>query len=88
MLEEQLIICRRCGFQEFVAPDKRKRADQLCRDCRVRPAKTINYGLEKSCIPHQGEFDSEDNPVEWGHLFMPGNRKCGHRDCIQPAHIV
>lgn len=87
MLDEQLIICRRCGFQEFVPADKRKRSDGLCKDCRVRPAKTINYGLKKSCIPHQGEFDNDDNPIANGHLLMPGKRICGHKDCCEISHI-
>ena len=87
MLEEQRIICKRCGFTEFVAPDKRRREDRLCADCRARPRKTINYGLSKPCIPHQGEFDSEDNPVEFGHLFMPCKRVCKHSDCVEPTHV-
>ena len=88
MLDEQKLTCRRCGFTEFVPADKRKRQDELCADCRRRPAKTINYGLSKSCKPHQGQFDKEDNPVELGKLFMPGKRICKHSDCIEPAHIV
>jgi len=87
MLDEQKLTCRRCGFTEFVPADKRRRKDELCADCRRRPAKTINYGLAKSCIPWSGEFDQDDNPIEWGHLFMPGNRVCGHRDCCEPSHV-
>jgi hypothetical protein len=88
MLEEQKLTCTRCGFTEFVPADKRKRKDQLCADCRRRPAKTINYGLEKSCKPHQGNFDLEDNPIEWGDLYLPGKRVCGHRDCVETSHII
>ena len=88
MLEEQLLTCRRCGFAEFVPGDKRKRLDQLCADCRRRPAKTINYGFAKPCIPHHGEFDNDDNPIQNGHLFLPGKRDCGHRDCVELTHIV
>jgi hypothetical protein len=88
MLEEQKLVCKRCGFTEFVPADKRKRKDELCVDCRRRPAKTINYGLDKSCKPHQGQFDMNDNPVEWGHLFLPGKRVCGHRDCVELSHII
>lgn len=87
MLEEQLVICRRCGFQQFVAADKRKRADSLCADCRRRPARTINYGLDKPCKPHGGEFDLNDNPMEWGSLLLPGIRLCKHSDCVEPSHI-
>ncbi len=87
MLEEQLVICRRCGFQQFVAADKRKRADSLCADCRRRPARTINYGLDKPCKPHLGEFDYEDNPMECGFHLLPGKRVCGHSDCVEVSHI-
>jgi hypothetical protein len=88
MLEEQLFVCRRCGFQEFVPADKRKRADSLCSDCRRRPAKSINYGLSKPCKPHHGEFDHDDNPMEYGHLFLPGKRLCKHSDCVEVSHIL
>lgn len=88
MLEEQRIICKRCGFTEFVPADKRKRADSLCADCRRRPAKTINYGLDRPCKPHNGAFDYDDNPMEFGTLLLPGNRLCKHRDCVEPSHVV
>lgn len=86
--DEQKLVCKRCGFTEFVAADKRKRKDSLCTDCRRRPARTINYGQGKPCIPHHGVFDQDDNPIEYGRLYLPGKRVCGHRDCIQIAHIV
>lgn len=88
MLDDQLIICRRCGFQEFVPGDKRKRADGLCRDCRVKPAKSIGYGLVRSCLPWSGEFDVDDNPLLNGKLFLVGERVCGHRDCVEVSHII
>jgi len=88
MLEEQRIICKRCGLTEFVPADKRKRPDSLCADCRRRPAKSINYGLAKSCLPHHGDYDQDNNPIEWGHLVMPGKRVCGHKDCVEPTHVV
>lgn len=88
MLDEQKIVCVRCGFTEFVHPEKRKRKDELCADCRVRPAKTINYGLSKSCKPWHGEYDECDRPVLGGHVFLPGERKCGHGDCVEVTHIL
>lgn len=87
MLEEQRLICKRCGFTEFVAADKRKRADSLCADCRRRPARSINYGLGKPCKPWHGLFDDWDNPVLDGHLVLPGGRVCGHRDCVEVSHV-
>ena len=91
MLDEQKLTCRRCGFTEFVPADKRKRKDELCADCRRKPAKTINYSDDKSvkpCKPWNGSFDAQDNPVDAGRLFMPGKRVCGHRDCIEVTHIL
>lgn len=87
MLEEQKLTCRRCGFTEFVPADKRRRKDELCADCRRRPAKTINYGLDKSCVPHQGDFDADDNPVQWDRPYLPGKRICKHKDCVEPTHV-
>jgi hypothetical protein len=88
MLEEQKLVCHRCGFTEFVPADKRKRKDKLCVDCRRKPAKTINYGLDRSCKPWDGCFNSDECPVEFGQLVLPGERICGHKDCVEPAHIV
>lgn len=89
MLEdEQRLICKRCGFTEFVAADKRKRKDSLCVDCRRKPARSINYGQEKSCKPWNGEFTDWDEPLEHGRLYLPGKRICGHRDCVEVTHII
>ncbi len=68
--------------------DKRKRSDRLCRDCRVKPAKSIGYGLAKSCLPYAGPFDAEDNPMSNGLLYLPGKRVCNHRDCVEISHII
>jgi len=48
----------------------------------------IKYGKIK-CMPWQGEFDTETltKPVFDGKLFLPGNRKCKHADCVNPDHI-
>lgn len=88
MLEEQRIICKRCGFTEFVAPDKRRRDDRLCSDCRARPRRSIDYGFDKPCKPWRGDFDELDNPIEDGHFVMPGKRVCKHSDCCEITHIV
>lgn len=70
----------------FVSVDKRKNKSGLCGSCLARPAKTISYGLAKSCKPWGGVFDRDDNPVLDGHLFMPGLRSCGHKDCVEVTH--
>lgn len=68
--------------------DKRKRSDSLCADCRRKPAKSIGYGLSKSCLPWSGEFDLEDNPTVAGVLYLKGQRVCGHKDCVEISHII
>ena len=40
------------------------------------------------CAPFHGKFDRFDRPIVDGALFMPGDRVCGHSDCVATAHIV
>ena len=86
-MEENKLICVRCGMSWFVTQNKRKKTDVKCESCRMRPALSIKYGLD-TCIPWRGEFDLEDNPVADGVLFLPGVRSCKHKDCVNGAHIV
>lgn len=40
------------------------------------------------CTPYTGELDDLWRPItETGELYLPGNRLCGHKDCINPDHI-
>lgn len=87
-MDEQKIVCVRCGQVSFVPLDKRKRKDGLCSSCRMRPAKTISYGLPKPCKPWSGEFDLNDNPLLDGELVLPGGRVCGHKDCVEIDHCL
>lgn len=42
----------------------------------------------KDCQPHRGFLDDWDNPLtDTGELYLPGNRFCNHRDCVNPEHI-
>ena len=87
-MQDNQVECRRCGFVWTVNAEKRGRKDLLCASCRVRPATTIQYGKLR-CTPHQGMLDQELNPVDDdGVLVHPGERVCGHKDCVNPAHIV
>lgn len=88
MLDEQKLTCRKCGVVSFVSPEKRKRPDELCSDCRAKPRKKIHYGLAKPCLCWHGDFDEFDNPVLDGVLFMPGKRTCGHSDCVEITHLL
>lgn len=88
-MDEQKLVCVRCGLTSFVSMDKRRRKDELCVSCRTRPAKSISYGLEQPCKPWAGAFDENDNPLDHhGNLWLPGSRICKHSDCVQLYHIV
>jgi hypothetical protein len=40
-------------------------------------------------MPHKGLLDQNLNPIdENGVLFLVGERVCGHKDCVNEAHIV
>jgi hypothetical protein len=54
----------------------------------VKPASTIQYGKLR-CTPHQGQLDDDLNPIDdSGRLLHPGERVCGHKDCVNVLHIV
>lgn len=87
-LKDNQVQCRRCGFVWSVNAEKRGRKDLLCISCRVKPATTIQYGKLR-CTPFQGRLDEELNPInDDGVKIFLGDRICGHRDCINPTHIV
>ena len=87
-MQDNQVECRRCGFRWAVNAEKRGRKDLLCISCRVKPATTIQYGKLR-CSPHQGKLDQDLNPIdEQGNLILSGERICGHRDCVNPAHVV
>ena len=79
------MICDRCG-QEMDAMAYYKRlqrgtANGQCSDCNAKPSKEIKYNKEK-CRPWIGEVDDDFNP------YLPGIRKCEHKDCVNPKHII
>jgi len=87
-VQDNQIECRRCGFQWAVSNEKRGRKDLLCVSCRMKPASMLQYGKLR-CIPHKGALDNDLNPIdEFGVLVMAGVRVCGHRDCVNVAHVV
>jgi hypothetical protein len=88
MMQDNQVECCRCGFKWVVNAEKRGRKDLKCISCRVKPAHTIQYGKLR-CTPHQGSLDADLNPVDdKGRIVLPGVRVCGHRDCVNPTHIV
>jgi len=88
VLQDNQVECRRCGFKWAVNAEKRGRKDLLCISCRVKPAKTIQYGKLR-CTPHQGKLDADLNPIDdEGNFVLVGERICGHKDCVNETHIL
>jgi len=60
----------------------------LCVSCRVQ--KTSAIGKEDKCHPWHGYFGTDlFTPVdEDGVEVMPGERTCGHKDCVNLDHVV
>ena len=82
------VKCRRCGFKWNVAASKKFDKDLLCKSCRQGKQKVIQYGLLR-CEPYTGKVNDDLQPIdEQGNLYMPGNRICGHLDCVNPKHVV
>lgn len=90
--------CVRCGLKQ--RSDKIAKS-RMCTDCRTvenTPAKqretsrevpSRTVGLEKPCLAWLRAFDDDDNPIlPDGSYVAPGARLCGHRDCVEPTHIV
>ena len=87
-MQDNQVECRKCGFKWAVNAEKRGRRDLLCVSCRVKPATTIQYGKLR-CTPHVGAVDQNLNPIDdAGRPVFVGERVCGHRDCVNVAHIV
>jgi hypothetical protein len=78
--------CRRCGMR-WESSTQRKTDTPFCASCRAKRHKIVRYG-ERVCIPHHGEYDEEDNPMESGILVLPGIRICGHKDCVNIDHVI
>lgn len=86
-MDENQVKCFRCGVAWVVSPSKRGRRDLLCVSCRMRPVRSIQYGVER-CVPWHGDFSQLDEPMLNGVLFMPGDRLCGHGDCVNGEHLI
>ncbi len=87
MVDDNRLVCGRCGWSWVVDQLKRSSGRVLCVSCRMRPALSIQYGASR-CVPWKGDFDREDRPLVHGVLFLPGVRACGHSDCVNGLHIV
>lgn len=82
------VECRRCGLRWVVTADKKDQRDLLCKSCRQRKQKVIQYGVLR-CKPWDGDLDDELRPIDdKGELYLPGKRSCEHSDCVNEKHIV
>lgn len=90
--------CWRCGFE---STSGKLNASGLCADCRLvthvpakkgartRPLPSGILGLSQPCKAWLRDFDDLDHPIHPdGSLVAPGGRLCGHRDCVEPAHVI
>lgn len=67
--------------------ESRENSHLYCQMCRKKSERKIDYGHADPCIPWNGDFDEYDNPMKNGQFYLPGPRSCGHKDCVQKAHI-
>lgn len=84
--------CPRCG-QEIpgyvMERRNRRNAERVnCADCEAGKRTQIKNGNE-ICIPWMGEIDLDTlTPVNRdGSPYMPGNRYCGNKDCVNVNHV-
>jgi hypothetical protein len=56
---------------------------------RTRKSPSGNPTLAQPCRAWLREFDDVDHPITpEGDLVAPGERLCGHKDCVEPSHIA
>ena len=92
------IFCVRCGQivprTTWEKAKSRNKPDwDHCQDCKATPRQCIKWLhpiLGKiECHPYDGEVDELWRPINAvGDLYRPGERLCGHKDCINSRHIV
>lgn len=91
-------LCDQCGQGiPLTTTEKRKSRNDpnwgLCIDCTRGEVRQISYkhpvlGLI-FCYPHKGDVDELWRPLdEEGNLFRPGERICGHKDCVNLNHVI
>lgn len=64
-----------------------------CSDCKAVPVKQYTWNHPTlgriTCQPFQGELDDLWRPINVvGRLYMPGERVCGKKDCVNASHVV
>jgi hypothetical protein len=92
------MFCDRCGQiipkSTWEKAKSRNKPDwDHCQDCKATPKQrlVVNHPIlgKIECIPYTGELDELWRPINAvGDLYKPGERLCGHKDCINSNHIV
>lgn len=92
------IFCDRCGQiipkSTWEKSKSRNKPDwDHCQDCKATPKQklVVNHPIlgKIECIPYTGELDELWRPINAvGDLYKPGERLCGHKDCINSNHII
>jgi hypothetical protein len=91
------ITCIGCGQNISVSlwgkRKERNRQDwRKCGDCTATQTNKITVhhpvlGLIQ-CHPHLGDVNELWQPLDdKGNLYRPGKRLCGHKDCVNTAHV-
>ena len=96
--ETSYIFCKQCGiiisYEVWYKRKVRNRDNWYhCRDCIATPKKTevfIHPSLGRiACVPYVGEVNEQWQPINAvGDLYLPGERICGHKDCVNTKHIL
>ena len=78
--------CNRCGFVWSLRQPRF--VNGLCSSCLALQETVLRRG-RLACQPWQGRFGSDDvTPVNAaGVPILPGERYCGHSDCVNPKHV-
>jgi len=96
--KEGMSACDRCGqpvCRRVIAKRLTRKSENpnYCFACVAKPVARIGYMHpvlgEIWCIPHVGDLNDDLYPVtDLGELYKPGERICGHRDCVNSQHVV
>jgi len=74
--------CTRCGIVWEINATRNNH--ETCESCRARKVQKVG-----ACLPWHGMFAADMvTPIDDdGTPVLPGKRRCGRLDCIQPTHI-
>lgn len=95
---EGMSACDRCGqpvCRRVISKRLTRKSEtpKRCFACLAKPVVRIAYQHpvlgEIWCNPYEGNLNDDLYPVDdLGELYLPGERICGHKDCVNSNHIV